>query len=631
MEKLTEHTPAHAEVFNGRFEQLINNDEYLKQQVDLNSDRINNMTTLQEGSTTGDAELKDIRVGADGRIYDNAGTATREQIGRISGEIDEIRTVEDTNLITFQQIKLTKNEYYSSSAGGYITYEGRDCIKNIKVEPLATYYACASEAVFFDVNGVYLGTTYLTLNGTKAFETPENADFVTLNYNGSPNLITPGTEANNGYYLSSYNGTQTRETYNKMLLKDENFSKFKREYSEIIASVEKFENSISVLNYSKRIDLSNVTVDGTYGRILPGTHGKFSSKPSTIYAVEANNAYFHVDTDIKKWKSLTFCFYIPWDAVTSDSPYRSDFCFYIKGYTGHKYHFIGKMRAGWNYVKFTKDDVNQEDDLTSIQRIYFYLSALNEAQEHGFITLDSIFVDLELKPTVSLMFDQIWQESIDNGAYEYMRQKGIPYTISTKNYDSLNDNQLSEIKTMRLYGDDFGYYACYGQSNEAVVNAENYQAAVDNLETAINDCISITGVRPVVYSATRGLNSEIMQEATRAVGFEYICGGVTNSLECTYIQKDVPNSLVRKSIWETMTIEEIKDYIDTLIEYGSFSLLFTHGICADGNAYMSVNGELTTSSGVQLSIFKSTIDYLVDLRNEGKINICLLRNLKNII
>lgn len=55
--------------------------------ITLNKARIDNLSTLEEGSTTGDAELQDIRVGYDGNVYENAGTAVRSQIGRIYEEI----------------------------------------------------------------------------------------------------------------------------------------------------------------------------------------------------------------------------------------------------------------------------------------------------------------------------------------------------------------------------------------------------------------------------------------------------------------------------------------------------------------------------------------------------------------
>lgn len=60
----------------------------LSEEIDVERNRINNLTTLPEGSTTGDAELMDIRIGADGTVYDNAGVAVREQVKELQSEVE---------------------------------------------------------------------------------------------------------------------------------------------------------------------------------------------------------------------------------------------------------------------------------------------------------------------------------------------------------------------------------------------------------------------------------------------------------------------------------------------------------------------------------------------------------------
>ena len=52
--------------------------------------RIDNLSKLEPGSTTGDAELRDIRIGYDGTEYETAGEAVRGQIGPLSEDIDGI-------------------------------------------------------------------------------------------------------------------------------------------------------------------------------------------------------------------------------------------------------------------------------------------------------------------------------------------------------------------------------------------------------------------------------------------------------------------------------------------------------------------------------------------------------------
>ena len=56
----------------------------------VQSARIDTFTSLPEGSTSGNAELADIRVGADGTRYDTAGNAVRGQIGELKSDLFDL-------------------------------------------------------------------------------------------------------------------------------------------------------------------------------------------------------------------------------------------------------------------------------------------------------------------------------------------------------------------------------------------------------------------------------------------------------------------------------------------------------------------------------------------------------------
>ncbi len=58
-------------------------------EVEVERQRINTFVALAEGSTTGDAELKDTRIGYDGTVYPSAGDAVRS-IGAFLTEENEI-------------------------------------------------------------------------------------------------------------------------------------------------------------------------------------------------------------------------------------------------------------------------------------------------------------------------------------------------------------------------------------------------------------------------------------------------------------------------------------------------------------------------------------------------------------
>ena len=88
----------------------------LSDEIDVERERINKLASLKAGSTTGDAELQDIRVAADGNTYTSAGAAVRKQINDIQNQIDRAIKIElSANLFNYLNVK---DGYTITSAAG---------------------------------------------------------------------------------------------------------------------------------------------------------------------------------------------------------------------------------------------------------------------------------------------------------------------------------------------------------------------------------------------------------------------------------------------------------------------------------------------------------------------------------
>lgn len=86
----------------------------LTEKYDVLKSRMNEFTALPDGSTTGDAELIDIRVGYDGLTYPNAGDSVRSQLNYLNNSINNLKDFINVN------INFTKtNKYYDKYMQAY--------------------------------------------------------------------------------------------------------------------------------------------------------------------------------------------------------------------------------------------------------------------------------------------------------------------------------------------------------------------------------------------------------------------------------------------------------------------------------------------------------------------------------
>jgi hypothetical protein len=148
--------------------------------------RIDNIVQLPDGSTTGDAELQDIRVSASGVIYPSAGTAVRKQFNQITDAISKIlieniydastqtnETITDNAFIQAGNI-ISNGNYFVTAPIDVSRFAGSNLYFNVPLHGSAVAAAIVS---CFDVNGNYL--TNGGLNGLR-YTVPIGANYIRL-------------------------------------------------------------------------------------------------------------------------------------------------------------------------------------------------------------------------------------------------------------------------------------------------------------------------------------------------------------------------------------------------------------------------------------------------------------------
>ena len=178
-------------------------------ELKLQSNRINNLATLKNGSTTGDAELIDIRLAYDGTTYTTAGEAVRREIEKVSESYNianyEILNIKSciTNSTKHKNLfdknnPLNIKGYFLDLNGNLIANENYATSNYIRVEGGKSY-------VYTGMLGggawcVYdrLGDIILSnhLNQSNVINVPEDGEYVRVSYHiGTDTMLEVGTVA----------------------------------------------------------------------------------------------------------------------------------------------------------------------------------------------------------------------------------------------------------------------------------------------------------------------------------------------------------------------------------------------------------------------------------------------------
>lgn len=100
---------------DGALDGILQVEKKLEKELETERKRIDGLASLEDGSTTGDAELRDIRIGWDGTVHASAGAAVRS-LGSQVGEMPQFRFLEGSGAYNRKTVNLVEPGYYSLTA-----------------------------------------------------------------------------------------------------------------------------------------------------------------------------------------------------------------------------------------------------------------------------------------------------------------------------------------------------------------------------------------------------------------------------------------------------------------------------------------------------------------------------------
>lgn len=144
-------------------EQMQDSDTDIKQEVAVERARIDNMVA---GGTADDAEVVDIRVGADGEVYASAGTAVREQVSKIKDIKEYLK-----NQPGYFYPKLSANRWDASKNTElcYVNHQTGELMENSAMQSSDFIDISDNDTGYITVYGVLASGAFYTTSFRSAF------------------------------------------------------------------------------------------------------------------------------------------------------------------------------------------------------------------------------------------------------------------------------------------------------------------------------------------------------------------------------------------------------------------------------------------------------------------------------
>ena len=519
--------------------------------------------------------------------------------GQITRNKEKFYTAKINDLLDLDYFDIEKrtNYAFSSTLGDFTTYnDGRLSYFYIKVTPNTRYWSNAIYVSCFNANKEFIEGVDGFSNVYKNFDLGANVEYVSATFTSvttSPKFQIYKDDFKNEYYDSG------------LTLVKENFDVVKTKCKKIIS-------------YDRIISFDGLTA-GNNVVVKNDTKRYFSNDSKLCIAtkIEGGSSYTAtLSLSISSWDSITLVFYIPYETWYSGSENSGYIQGYVNGNLNYGFYLNGRYKWGWNVIKLRKTDIgNGNNAPSSISSLTITLNprgTVTTGNTFGYITLDSIIVNLKMKPTILLNFDQVWQETIDNGGYDLLFNNNIKFTLFTHGFSSLTSSQKEIIrKSIDDYNCEF---SCYGgaNGNNGIINTDSntYLQKYNDIKSLLSEYYELYNDTPISYATSQSKLTPKMENAILDNGFKMI--RALSGLPIGYFDENM--CLIPHIEISTLTYDQIKTMIDNAITYGDCLQMFTHGIANDSDSQIQ-------STSITISVMTQVVNYLVTKRDAGELEL----------
>lgn len=583
---------------------------YLKKDFDVLEARMNQFTSLKEGSTTGDAELIDGRIGYDGKVHDNIGGAIREQVGELKSDLAKLGHT-SKNILKFTNYSITTENdgvSFSMDDDGKIHMSGKPVggnfvvVLNCEEIQLVQSDSYTMNSTTPIINSTVYAIRKVAISGTSA-ELSYGSTNTSKSWTATNSVInrvqiscTSGVSVNFNGYIWITKGTSPT-TYEPVGFITDCVKK---------ADFYVFENKVANLENAKADSIYEE--DGTvYG--IESKEGNISFSKVKGHRFEDRDSY-SVTTSLGT--SGTARLYFKLDKVPTNKieiPVYLDeenyekignFGLNVRLYSASKSSggyatssiTVSYKTKGWGIFEVYIDKMSKTTgfDMSTVEYLAIQFNANANGTNVNNLIIGDIIVDARMKPILLLNFDGLYDSDVNaNGKLETLERYKIKATAFELCYLPLSDstrNAYAEKCGSGLI--EIGGHACdvdqFATASNTHVNAiTKYKYIKDNL-----DKISEQSASGNVKSWSNHRNNIPFDvfRFVKSLGCTIQRGGGNPFIhrftkECAEV-----NTLALLNSGSAHSVATMKTAIDNAIKYGCAVAISTHEVTSDTTSAM---------------------------------------------